>query len=356
MRKRGVPAAVLWLTMVFFTTGYVVAGVVPTMSKYSLWAIVMAPLALIFIEACLTRGQVLRRWPVLVSFMILAASFLAIKRTGIEILAVSGIFLIAAVLAPGCRVKAAGSGKQAGAISTAPDSAQAKPGYTAAAAGAVLGIWDPVSVKLAGAAQWPPLELYGFFSQPIARVGRYNPAGLADSDRREINTYMKLSDAVEFYNPSREDETMYTIKYKIVSQHRADFIKLWLRIGLKDKRNCKEYAKAYAFVWQPWFSTQKPFVYPSSSAYLFDEAYMAQWGREVHDPRLAERQLAPLRDGDRGASDAKREWQLCAAKYFKNRAESSDEARARLLECQAQGSRCAVPLEKQPEALSDRVL
>lgn len=379
MRKRGVPAAVLWLTMVFFTTGYVVAGVVPTMSKDSLWAIVMAPLALIFIEACLTRGQVLRRWPVLVSFMILAAFFLAIKRTGIEILAVSGIFLIAAVLAPGCRVKAAGSGKQAGAISTAPDSAQAKPGYTAAAAGAlrprrprraiiqvlcalvipmaaVLGIWDPVSVKLAGAAQWPPLELYGFFSQPIARVGRYNPAGLADSDRREINTYMKLSDAVEFYNPSREDETMYTIKYKIVSQHRADFIKLWLRIGLKDKRNFKEYAKAYAFVWQPWFSTQKPFVYPSSSAYLFDEAYMAQWGREVHDPRLAERALAPLRDGDRGASDAKREWQLCAAKYFKNRAESSDEARARLLECQAQGSRCAVPLEKQPEALSDRVL
>ena len=240
MRKRGVPAAVLWLTMVFFTTGYVVAGVVPTMSKDSLWAIVMAPLALIFIEACLTRGQVLRRWPVLVSFMILAAFFLAIKRTGIEILAVSGIFLIAAVLAPGCRIKAAGSGKQAGAISTAPDSAQAEPGYAAAAAGslrpcrprraiiqtlcalvipmaAVLGIWDPASVKLAGAAQWPPLELYGFFSQPIARVGRYNPAGLADSDRREINTYMKLSDAVEFYNPSREDETMYTIKYKIVS-------------------------------------------------------------------------------------------------------------------------------------------
>ena len=211
-------------------------------------------------------------------------------------------------------------------------------------------------MKLAGAAQWPPLELYGFFSQPIARVGRYNPAGLADSDRREINTYMKLSDAVEFYNPSREDETMYTIKYKIVSQHRADFIKLWLRIGLKDKRNFKEYAKAYAFVWQPWFSTQKPFVYPSSSAYLFDEAYMAQWGREVHDPQLAERALAPLRDGDRGASDAKREWQLCAAKYFKNRAESSDEVRARLLECQAQGSRCDVPLEKQPEALSDRVL
>ena len=296
LRKRGAPLIFLWLVTLFFACSYPIVASIPTMSKDSLWALVMTPLSLIFIEACLTRGKVLKRLSVLLTFVILAFLFLAIKRTGVEILLFSGFFLTVLTLA-------SHSGGKAG---LAVISSLLLPLVLANA------LWAPLSQKVTGATTWSPVELYGLFTQPLARLERTRPEAMTKEEKAEVNRYMDLATAADRYNLHREDETMYTANSEALEDHKVDFVLLAARIGLKNKGNAATFLMSTLYVWRPWLSVNGGVRYPMDSGYIFSPSYMSQWGREVHSPLNAYETTEDLRAEGRLTLESESWWRRLA--------------------------------------------
>ncbi|BAR06184.1 Uncharacterised protein [Scardovia inopinata] len=320
MRKCGTPLFFIWLSLLYFAASYQTSAAVPTMSKDSLWAIVMTPFALIFIEACQTRGRILKRRPVLISFIILAFLVMTIKRTGQILVLASGFFLFLLVVF---------SGRQSAVRTTRGKILLAARVLLAFLLPALVtaGIWNPLSIKAVQASSWEPVEFYGLFTQPLARLYKANPQSVSAGQRKEINRYMDLSIAAEAYNPSRMDETMYTSRRRVLSGKIVDFIKLWAKIGLSSRANSSQYLKAYLSVWRGWFSLQNDEGYPTESAYIFTPSYMQQWGREVEGPDKAFLSTAHLRAGIYRGMESRTFWASQVAGGLKERRQAEERAR-----------------------------
>ena len=85
IRKIGSPRWLIGLGLVYLATNYVVVGAITTMGKDSLHAVFYLPLAVLFVEACLTRGSVLARRPAAFAFVILLFATIVSKRTALII-------------------------------------------------------------------------------------------------------------------------------------------------------------------------------------------------------------------------------------------------------------------------------
>lgn len=85
IRKIGSPRWLIDLGLVYLATNYVVVGAITTMGKDSLHAVFYLPLAVLFVEACLTCGSVLARRPVAFAFVILLFATIVSKRTALII-------------------------------------------------------------------------------------------------------------------------------------------------------------------------------------------------------------------------------------------------------------------------------
>ena len=85
IRKIGSPRWLIGLGLVYLATNYVVVGAITTMGKDSLHAVFYLPLAVLFVEACLTCGSVLARRPVAFAFVILLFATIVSKRTALII-------------------------------------------------------------------------------------------------------------------------------------------------------------------------------------------------------------------------------------------------------------------------------
>lgn len=90
IRKIGSPRWLIGLGLVYLATNYVVVGAITTMGKDSLHAVFYLPLAVLFVEACLTRGSVLARRPVAFAFVILLFATIVSKRTALIIVLCAG--------------------------------------------------------------------------------------------------------------------------------------------------------------------------------------------------------------------------------------------------------------------------
>lgn len=271
LRKIGTPWLFIIISLVFFSTSYIVVGVVPTMGKDSLHAVFMAPLALLFIEGCRTRGAVFRRKPVLALFMILIALSIMTKRTGLAVIICGALFLI--IIAKGNRLKVFIS--------------------TLVAVLLVQCVWNPISVRFTGAEESPGKEVYGLITQPIGRVQAKNPAGITEHERELLSGFMDVEAAGDLYNPWRTDETVWSYKDDATLGDKIDAVKAWCSIGL---RNIKEYVKAYVGFTYGWFYVRQAFSYPGDSQYLFTDGYMEQWHGYNEDPRKIDDILNSLRE------------------------------------------------------------
>lgn len=90
IRKIGSPRWLIGLGLVYLATNYVVVGAITTMGKDSLHAVFYLPLAVLFVEACLTCGSVLARRPVAFAFVILLFATIVSKRTALIIVLCAG--------------------------------------------------------------------------------------------------------------------------------------------------------------------------------------------------------------------------------------------------------------------------
>ena len=271
LRKIGTPRFFIIISLVFFSTSYVVVGVVPTMGKDSLHAVFMAPLALFFIEGCRTRGTVFRRKTVLALFMIFIALSVMTKRTGLAVIICGTLFLI--IVSKGNRLRIFIS--------------------TLIAVLLVQCVWNPLSVRFTGADETPGREVYGLITQPIGRVQAKNPDGITEHERELLSGFMDVEAAGDLYNPWRTDETVWSYKDDSTLGDKIDAVKAWCSIGL---RNVKEYVKAYVGFTYGWFYVWQAFSYPVDSQYLFTERYMEQWHSYNENPRNIDDILSPLQE------------------------------------------------------------
>lgn len=90
IRKIGSSRWLIGLGLVYLATNYVVVGAITTMGKDSLHAVFYLPLAVLFVEACLTCGSVLARRPVAFAFVILLFATIVSKRTALIIVLCAG--------------------------------------------------------------------------------------------------------------------------------------------------------------------------------------------------------------------------------------------------------------------------
>lgn len=270
LRKIGVPRLFVFISLVFFSTSYVIVGVVPTMSKDSLHAVFMVPLALLFIEGCRTRGTVFRRKPVVVLFVALIALSVMTKRTGLAVIVCGALFLI--VTSKGNRLRIFIS--------------------TLIAVLLVQCVWNPVSARFTDADESPSKEVYGLITQPIGRVQARNPAGITEHERELLSDFMDVEAAGDLYNPWRTDETVWSYKEDATLEDTIDAIKAWRGIGL---RNIEDYVIAYTGFTYGWFYVRQAFSYPSDLRYLFTDGYMEQWRSYNENPAKIDDLLSSLR-------------------------------------------------------------
>lgn len=301
IRKIGSPRWLIGLGLVYLATNYVVVGAITTMGKDSLHAVFYLPLAVLFVEACLTRGSVLARRPVAFAFVILLFATIVSKRTALIIVLCAGCCLLAVCTPKGARRRA----------------------FACLAVAIVVaqGVWTPLSAAATHANRSPGREVWGLVTQPVARLAHDDPSAIDKIQRQRLNAIMDLDWAAAGINPHRTDETFRTLREHprpTVAQQLAA-LQVWARLGLAHP---VEYATAYAGVTRGWWDPRVNFAYPTDSDYLFTPSYLRQWASfltegawkhtsdgdadTVAAERLAaiEHDLAPLR----GTSD-KPQWQ-----------------------------------------------
>lgn len=301
IRKIGSPRWLIGLGLVYLATNYVVVGAITTMGKDSLHAVFYLPLAVLFVEACLTRGSVLARRPVAFAFVILLFATIVSKRTALIIVLCAGCCLLAVCTPKGARRRA----------------------FACLAVAIVVaqGVWMPLSAAATHANRSPGREVWGLATQPVARLAHDDPSAIDKVQRRRLNAIMDLDWAAAGINPHRTDETFRTLREhpRPTAAQQLAALQVWAQLGLAHPT---EYATAYAGVTRGWWDPRVNFAYPTDSDYLFTPGYLRQWASfltegawkhtsdgdadTVAAERLAaiEHDLAPLR----GTSD-KPQWQ-----------------------------------------------
>lgn len=301
IRKIGSPRWLIGLGLVYLATNYVVVGAITTMGKDSLHAVFYLPLAVLFVEACLTRGSVLARRPVAFAFVILLFATIVSKRTALIIVLCAGCCLLAVCTPKGARRRA----------------------FACLAVAIVVaqGVWTPLSAAATHANRSPGREVWGLVTQPVARLAHDDPSAIDKVQRRRLNAIMDLDWAATGINPHRTDETFRTLREhpRPTTAQQLAALQVWAQLGLAHPT---EYATAYAGVTRGWWDPRVNFAYPTDSDYLFTPGYLRQWASfltegawkhtsdgdadTVAAERLAaiEHDLAPLR----GTSD-KPQWQ-----------------------------------------------
>lgn len=301
IRKIGSPRWLIGLGLVYLATNYVVVGAITTMGKDSLHAVFYLPLAVLFVEACLTRGSVLARRPVAFAFVILLFATIVSKRTALIIVLCAGCCLLAVCTPKGARRRA----------------------FACLAVAIVVaqGVWTPLSAAATHANRSPGREVWGLVTQPVARLAHDDPSAIDKVQRRRLNAIMDLDWAAAGINPHRTDETFRTLREhpRPTTAQQLAALQVWAQLGLAHPT---EYATAYAGVTRGWWDPRVNFAYPTDSDYLFTPGYLRQWASfltegawkhtsdgdadTVAAERLAaiEHDLAPLR----GTSD-KPQWQ-----------------------------------------------
>lgn len=301
IRKIGSPRWLIGLGLVYLATNYVVVGAITTMGKDSLHAVFYLPLAVLFVEACLTRGSVLARRPVAFAFVILLFATIASKRTALIIVLCAGCCLLVVCTPKGARRRA----------------------FACLAVAIVVaqGVWTPLSAAATHANRSPGREVWGLVTQPVARLAHDDPSAIDKIQRQRLNAIMDLDWAAVGINPHRTDETFRTLREhpRPTAAQQLAALQVWVQLGLAHPT---EYATAYAGVTRGWWDPRVNFAYPTDSDYLFTPGYLRQWASfltegawkhtsdgdadTVAAERLAaiEHDLAPLR----GTSD-KPQWQ-----------------------------------------------
>ena len=301
IRKIGSPRWLIGLGLVYLATNYVVVGAITTMGKDSLHAVFYLPLAVLFVEACLTRGSVLARRPVAFAFVILLFATIVSKRTALIIVLCGGCCLLAVCTPKGARRRV----------------------FACLAVAIVVaqGVWTPLSAAATHANRSPGREVWGLVTQPVARLAHDDPSAIDKVQRRRLNAIMDLDWAAAGINPHRTDETFRTLREhpRPTAAQQLAALQVWVQLGLAHP---VEYATAYAGVTRGWWDPRVNFAYPTDSDYLFTPGYLRQWASfltegawkhtsdgdadTVAAERLAaiEHDLAPLR----GTSD-KPQWQ-----------------------------------------------
>lgn len=301
IRKIGSPRWLIGLGLVYLATNYVVVGAITTMGKDSLHAVFYLPLAVLFVEACLTCGSVLARRPVAFAFVILLFATIVSKRTALIIVLCAGCCLLAVCTPKGARRRA----------------------FACLAVAIVVaqGVWTPLSAAATHANRSPGREVWGLVTQPVARLAHDDPSAIDKVQRRRLNAIMDLDWAAAGINPHRTDETFRTLREhpRPTAAQQLAALQVWVQLGLAHPT---EYATAYAGVTRGWWDPRVNFAYPTDSDYLFTPSYLRQWASfltegawkhtsdgdadTVAAERLAaiEHDLAPLR----GTSD-KPQWQ-----------------------------------------------
>lgn len=301
IRKIGSPRWLIGLGLVYLATNYVVVGAITTMGKDSLHAVFYLPLAVLFVEACLTRGSVLARRPVAFAFVILLFATIVSKRTALIIVLCAGCCLLVVCTPKGARRRA----------------------FACLAVAIVVaqGVWTPLSAAATHANRSPGREVWGLVTQPVARLAHDDPSAIDKVQRRRLNAIMDLDWAAAGINPHRTDETFRTLREhpRPTTAQQLAALQVWAQLGLAHPT---EYATAYAGVTRGWWDPRVNFAYPTDSDYLFTPSYLRQWASfltegawkhtsdgdadTVAAERLAaiEHDLAPLR----GTSD-KPQWQ-----------------------------------------------
>ena len=270
LRRSGIPRLVSLLTLLYGTCNYLVFGAVTTMGKDTFHTIFLLPLAVLFVEACMTRGKVLQRKLVLASFVLLSTCSIASKRTALIVFLLSMIILLGI-------------------------SKSVRRYVVVALLGSILlaqFVWNPIAIAATGADESPSREIAGYFTQPIGRVQAKDPQSITAEERSLLEPVMDVVKAGEVYNPSRYDETMFTYRIDSSTHDKFQAMKAWVSIGLK---NPTEYIKAYTAVFYNWFNPRATFTYPTGVSYVFTPVYMDQWYTYSHSKQTIDTVLAPLR-------------------------------------------------------------
>lgn len=269
VRKCGVPRLYMWLGMLFAATNYLVVGAVPTMGKDSFHTIFFIPAAVIFVETCLTKGAVLRRMPVMVTFVVLLALCIASKRTALVIVVLALALLLIAAKENRRNVLA----------------------VLISSVVLVQFVWNPISVVVTHAAPFSNRETAAYITQPIGRVASQRPDGITAEERQQLSGFMDVDEAGKLYVPYRSDETVWTYNEQATTADKVNAIKAWAAIGM---RNPDEYAKAYSALMLNWANMDFSFTYPTDADYVFTDGYMKQWATWTRTPEESERLLQPL--------------------------------------------------------------
>lgn len=274
LRKLGAPRSLLLAAMLYFAFDAAVVGGVPTMAKDSLHTVFMMPLAIIFVEACLTRGKVLERMPVFASAIALIVLCALSKRTSTVLVICA--FMVLIILSKGRRVLVGLC------LIIALFLAQ--------------GVAEPVMEQATHAEVSPSKEIMALVMQPVSRVQHLHPERINGQERQQLAGAIDLPAAGEHYADYRTDETAWFVNPNASTNQKIEAIKAWATVGL---RNPGEYIKAYGNVTLGWFYPRGSVYYGADSEGLFTAQYMQQWGTFVRPPATAEQVLEPMRGTDR---------------------------------------------------------
>ncbi|WP_163196574.1 DUF6020 family protein [Bifidobacterium platyrrhinorum] len=271
LRKLGVARSVLATAFLFFAVCPAIVQAIPTMSKDTLHAVFLMPLAIVYVEICLTKGAVLSRAPVCVILIALIMMSSLSKRTATVVIVVSFVVLI--VLAKRYRL-----------ITVM---------CLVIGLGLAQGVCEPVLEYATDAIDSPSMEAIGFVFQPVARIQSKTPERITLQERRELSGVLDLDKAGASYKNYRSDETSWAVNADSSISQKITGLKAWATIGL---RNPGEYAKAYGNIMLDWFYPKQGVYYGWNSQRFFNKEYMRQWNTFVQPPMTAEEVLAPLRD------------------------------------------------------------
>lgn len=262
VRKLGAPRLLVGVLWAYYALDYVVVGSVPVMAKDSLNVIVLVPFMLTCVEACLTRGGLLRRRPVWVAMLVLAALNIMTKRTGEVIVLVAFVAIV--MVGRGVRIRTLAC--------------------LLAALIVVHGVWNPLSIRLTDAWDNPTRDLNGLIMQPVARIQHEDPHAITGRDRADLYGLMNLDTAGKIYNPRRSDEVSWTVRLDASAEQRRAALNAWLRLCLAHPI---ETIKAYGNIMLYWFNPDRGVFYGWNTDYVFDEGYMLRWEFYVSPPHSA---------------------------------------------------------------------
>lgn len=256
VRKIGAPRWLRMLGLLYLATSYVVVGAVGTMGKDSLHTVFFLPFAVLFVEACLTRGRVLLRMPVAVAFVTVLFATVASKRTALMIALCSGVGLLAVCMRGRSRRRA----------------------LVCLCLAIVLaqGVFAPLSTAMTHANRSPSRELWGVVTQSAAQLAHDRPDAISNAQWAALNGIMRLDQAALEISPHRTDETFHTLREDPRPSGAATLaaLRAWAELGLAQPG---EYLTAWAGPIRGWWDPRVNFAYPTDSDYLLRGGYLRQW-------------------------------------------------------------------------------